>query len=80
MVLFAAFCYVEIIEGALISSQAVRNFEHPSQAPAFQKSFLLYLLLPEIMLLFSLWFHYRVEISGIYHFYINELPGVPGSV
>lgn len=76
MEIFAAFCYVEIIEGALISSQAVRNLEHPSQTPAFQKSFPLYLLLPVITHVFCLWFLYRVELSKLI---LNELPGVAGS-
>lgn len=65
MVIFAAFCCVEIIEEALISSQAVRNFEHPAQAPAFQKSFPLYLLLPVTTLVFCLRFPYRVELSHV---------------
>lgn len=77
MEIFASFCYVEIIEEALISSQAVRNLEHPSQAPAFQKSFPLYLFLPVIMHVFCLRFQYRVELSKLT---LNELPGVAGAV
>lgn len=52
MVIFVAFCCVEIIGGVLISSQAVRNFKHPSQAPALQKSCPLYLFLSVIMPVF----------------------------
>lgn len=32
---FTAVCYLEIVEKALFSSQAIGNLGHPSQSPAF---------------------------------------------